>query len=285
MSSSSSRNAGAAVAADTLATFIDRLYDAIPSAYFEFQQPVPVLTVRPAFLGTSGSDSSDKDSVLLGAMLDVVYQSRLKERTAIVCSSLSAVEKVATYSPQFIAYSFDEDNSNSNKESGGSSSNNASSSSFYDAMKQRAAEEAGASTTHVVLLATVSSSSSSAAAAMPTASTTMKTNPTTTSTSASTNALHFTSPRLAANNAVGGGAALAAWRADFPNAKIVVRVVDTWEQLLWVLDQGVSGIISNDALNIRESVLSWYRDNCSFHSMLRHKAHKVIGTINGGSLD
>jgi hypothetical protein len=66
----------------------------------------------------------------------------------------------------------------------------------------------------------------------------------------------------------------AAWRQDFPGAQILVRFVDTWEQLLWALDQGVDGIISNNAVDIHDAVLTWYKINCSLKNILQYK---VIG--------
>ena len=50
-----------------------------------------------------------------------------------------------------------------------------------------------------------------------------------------------------------------------------MRFVDTWEQLLWALDQGVDGIVSNNALDIHGAVLEWYRVSCSLKSMIQIK--------------
>jgi hypothetical protein len=80
----------------------------------------------------------------------------------------------------------------------------------------------------------------------------------------------FTSPGLAANTANNG---IAAWRRDFPDALVVVRFVENWEQLLWTLDQGVDGVVSasNNALGLHEATLAWYRSNCALMAVLQHK--------------
>ncbi len=62
------------------------------------------------------------------------------------------------------------------------------------------------------------------------------------------------------------------WRKAYPTAKILLRYVDTWEQLLWGLEQHVDGFISNNALDIRVAVLTWFRSNCHFKKLVYNSA-------------
>ena len=65
-------------------------------------------------------------------------------------------------------------------------------------------------------------------------------------------------------------------REEFPRAKVMARIVDTREQLMWCLDQGVDGVVSNDPVSVRRMMVEWYQEACSTSTMLLNGVKKVV---------
>lgn len=240
---------------ETLQEFVSKVVKYIPkdsstSTTFQYKEDLPIITVKPAF------DANSEE--LLVALLEQLYadasaEETIRSRIAVLCHSKKMVEIVNRYSPKYVAFAFDGPHTDlyalaMSAEKPEAVHINTPSLSELKAMSKKLQKVLSYSASSVY-------SSSSTEDFPGEASKRFKISASASARSAA--AAHRNHPN---------------WlREVFPNGKVVVSFVDTPEQLLWAMEQGVDGVVSNHAIKIQKYLFDWYTDNCSLQNVVLKK--------------